>query len=115
MNKNKWLIAVALSVAYALILSVGMVCFQYLFGVALTHAVFGGVIDDYPRFIPFCVFVGLFALVALFVMFYIDLRLSKKFNFSKIVWCVKIICAFIISILMIIPWHMLFELLRKVY
>ena len=116
MSKTKWLFAAAFSIAYALVFSLGFVCFMYLFEGYLVAAVFGeSFLKDYPRFAPFCLIVGLSALATLFAVFGVNRYLSKKYVFGKAVWCVQMLVAFAVSIPMMELWTMLIEYLRIIF
>ena len=116
MKNTNFFLAMMFAVAYAVVLSLGLECLLILlgssFGVSLDGAT---VIEQYPRFIPFCMIVGILALVALTVLFILNLKVSDKFGLCKKLWWVQMIGAFVISFPMIKPWEMLFEFLQKAF
>jgi len=114
MNNRKWLVASFFSVAYALVLGVGELCFLHLLGDLLVGMAFGeSVLSSYPRFVPFCMIMGCFALIALIALFCINLKLAKRFIYTKSVWCVQMVCAFVFSVPMIMLWDMVFDFLQE--
>ncbi len=112
MNKTRYLLIPVFTVAYAALISLGAECLLNLMGVIMASAIDSNVLDKYPRFIPFCIAVGLLALVALIVLFVFNLILSEKLCFAKAAWVIQIICALAVSIPLIKPWEMLFDYLH---
>ena len=101
---------------YAIFFSLGLACLLQLFGVALGVALDGQtVIQQYPRLIPFCLIVGVICLVALIALAFLNAKFSKKLNYTKAVWIIQFVCAFVISIPMIKVWEMLLGFLQKVF
>ena len=99
---------------YAIFFSLGLACLLQLFGVALGVAIDGSaVIRQYPRLIPFCLIVGIICLIALIALAFLNAKFSKKLNYTKPVWIIQFICAFVISIPMIKVWEMLLGFLQK--
>lgn len=99
---------------YAAFFSLGLACLLQLLGVALGVAIDGSaVIRQYPRLIPFCLIVGTICLVALIALAFLNVKFSKKLNYTKTVWIIQFICAFVISIPMIKVWEMLLGILQK--
>ena len=116
MKNAKFFVSLAFAVAYAIVLSIGFECLLILlgasFGVSLDSAT---AIERYPKFILFCMIVGILALVALAVLFIFNLKTSDKFGLYKKLWWVQMIGAFVISVPMIKPWEMLFDFLQKFF
>ena len=111
---KKILLTFAFIIAYATILSLGLECLLNLLGAAFAISLDGGdVVQQYPRFIPFCIIFGLMALTAGIVLFVFNLKVSDKLNFTKKLWGVEIISAIVLSIPIIKLWEMLFEYLQK--
>lgn len=116
MNKKNWLIASAFSIAYALVIGLGLLCLIHLLGGILVAAYFGeSFLKEYPRFAPFCLIVGLLALVALILLFCLNLKVSKKVLFTKMTWFILVICSLILSLPIMELWAMFFEYLRDVF
>ena len=67
----------------------------------------------YPRFLPFCIVLGIVALLGLVVMFVLNIKVSEKLNFTKTIWISEYALALVLSIPMIKVWEMLFEFLQK--
>ena len=73
------------------------------------------VTKQYPRFIPFCIIVGILALVALVAVFVMNLKASDKFGFTKRHWWAQMIIAVLVSVPMIKLWETLFDFLQKTF
>ena len=113
---KKHFIATAFTIVYALSLSVGLTCLLNLFGIALTSAVFNeNVKSGYPKFVPFCIIVGILALAALIVTFVLNLKIGKKLEFTKKTWWIQMVSAFVISIPAVYFVQILFDLLQKTF
>ena len=111
---KKYFLAIIFAIAYAIFLSLGLECLLNLLGLSMAISLDGPpVTKQYPRFIPFCFIVGIFALASIIVTFILNLKAFEKFEFTKNIWITEIIIAFVISIPMIKPWEMLFEFLQK--
>lgn len=116
MKNTNFFLAMTFAVAYAVVLSLGLECLLILlgssFGVSLDSAT---AIERYPRFFAFCITVVILALVALAMIFISSLKVSDKLGFSKKLWWVQMIGAFVISVPMIKPWEMLFDFLQRAF
>lgn len=106
---KKYLIALAFSIAYALVLSLGIECMLN----ATSLLMFGA--QQYPRFFRFSLVVGLLALVALVVLVIVDLKVAEKVGFTKTVWKIQWIIAAVASIPLIKPWELLIHYLRGIF
>jgi len=114
--KKTYFLGMTFAVAYAMVFSFGMECLLNLLGVFFSISLDGGsVTEQYPRFIPFCFFFGFFALVMLALLFFINLKAAEHVGFSKTLWRVELILAFILSIPMLKPWEMLFDFLQNAF
>ena len=112
--KKTNIIALAFSCTYAIVFSLGIECLLNLLSMSVAISLDGGpVVQQYPGFIPFCVVVGILALIAAVILGMFNLKLSEKFNFSKKIWYVQIISAVVLLIPMIKLWEMLFDFLQK--
>ena len=113
---KKIILTLVFVMAYAISLSLALECLLNLLATALAISLDGSAVTkQYPRFIPFCLIVGIIALAVIIVTFILNLKVSKKFAFTKRLWVSEIIIAFVISIPMIKPWHMLFEFLQRTF
>ena len=111
---KKYFLVFAFIIAYATFLSIGFECMLILLAMHMALNLDGPpMTKQYPRFMPFCIIVGLLALVALGAIFFLNLKASEKYNFTKRIWWIQMIFAFVISIPLIKPWEMLFEFLQK--
>ena len=113
---KKYFLAIIFVIAYAIFFSIGLECLLNLLGFSMAISLDGPpVTKQYPRFIPFCSIVGIFALASIIVTFILNLKASEKLGFTKKIWWMEIVIAFVISIPMIKPWEMLFEFLQKTF
>ena len=102
------------TVSYAGFFSLGMTCLLNLLAEAFGSALFGeSAIEEFPRFIPFCLLVGLFCLIALIFLVILNINFSEKLNYRKRTWIVQSICAFVLSVPLLKVWEMLFDFLQK--
>lgn len=99
--------------ANAIFLSLVIECLLNL--LSLSVAIFVDVTEQYLRFMLFCIFLGIVALLGLIAMVVLNIRVSEKFNFRKSVWYFEYIFAFVLSIPMIKLWEMLFDFLQKTF
>ena len=101
-------------IAYATFLSLGMECLLNLLGISMGISLDGqSAANQYPRFVPFCVVVGFLAFVALVLLVILNLKASERLDYTKRIWCVQSILAFLVSIPIIKLWEMLFEYMQK--
>lgn len=113
---KKFLISIAFAIAYATFLSLGSECLLMLLGASMTVSLEDTpVVKQLPRFLPFCMTVGFLSLIALVVIFVINLKASEKFGFTKITWWIQMIMAAIIAYSLMKPWEMLFKYLQEVF
>ena len=105
-------ICVILSIlANAALFSLGIECLLNL--LSLSMAISLDSVVKYPRFIPFCIVLGIVALLGLVVMFVLNIKASEKLNFTKTIWIFEYALALVLSIPMIKIWEILFDLLQK--
>ena len=109
-NMKRNVVVILFTAVYAVILGLGFYCFLNV----LLLGMLGGT-NDYPRFVPFCIIVGYAALAALIAVFIINLKLSKKINFTKWTWVIQTVCAVILSVPTLWLWALLFNFLQKTF
>ena len=97
--------------ANAALFSLGIECLLNLF--SLSMAISLDSVVKYPRFIPFCIVLGIVALLGLVAMLALNIKISEKLNFTKTIWILEYAFALILSIPMIKLWEILFEFLQK--
>jgi len=103
-------------IAYAAFLSIGMECLLILLGISMGIALDGtSWAHQYPRLIPFCLVVGFLALVALIFLVILNIKASEKLDYTKRIWYIQSILAFVVSLPVIKLWEMLFEYMQKVF
>ena len=116
MKKLSFLTISLFTLANAVFLGLGMECLLQLAGIAFAVSLDGrAVTAQYPRFIPFCVILGFVALIGVSCMLFFNIRISEKLKFTKLVWYVQYISAFVLSIPMIKLWEMLFDILETTF
>ena len=105
-------ICIILSIlANAALFSLGIECLLNL--LSLSMAISLDSVEKYPRFIPFCIVLGIVALLGLVAMLVLNIKISEKLNFTKTIWIFEYSLALVLSIPMIKIWEMLFEFLQK--
>ena len=105
-------ICIILSIlANAALFSLGIECLLNL--LSLSMAISLDSVVKYPKFIPFCIVLGIVALLALAAMLVLNIKMSEKLNFTKMIWIFEYALALVLSIPMIKIWEMLFEFLQK--
>ena len=112
MRKNRGMIPVFIGLNAAFF-GLGMSCLLHLFGSVLAMSLDST--PRYPRFVPFCLFVGVAALLGLILVFLWSVKISEKHDFAKRTWLVQYVCAFILSIPMLGVWERVFDLLREIF
>ena len=113
---KKYFLAIIFAIAYAIFLSLGLECLLNLLGLSMAIALDGAAVTkQYPRFIPFCMIVGLVALVLLIATFVLNLKMSEKYGLTKKIWWIQSIFSLVISFSMVKVWELLFEFLQRTF
>ena len=99
--------------ANAAFLSLGVECILSLLGIAMAISLDGT--PSYPRFISFCIILGIVALLGLIAILILNIKASEKFSYTKSIWTFEHALAFVLSIPMIKLWEMLFNFLQKTF
>ena len=111
MKKSTVIILPAFTLGNAIFLSLGMTCLLDLLSISVGISLDTEI--EYPRFIPFCIILGIVALLGVIFLLLGNIKISEKLKFTKLVWYVQYISAFVLSIPMIKLWEMLFDILEK--
>ena len=113
---KKYFLAIIFAIAYAIFFSLGLECLLNLLGLSMAISLDGATVTkQYPRFIPFCVIVGLGALVLLIATFVSNLKMSEKYGLTKELWWIQSIFSLVISLPMVKVWELLFEFLQRTF
>ena len=113
---KKYFLAIIFVIACATFLSIGLECLLNLLGLSMAISLDGAAVTkQYPRFIPFCVIVGLGALVLLIATFVLNLKKSEKYGLTKELWWIQSIFSIVISFPMVKAWELLFEFLQRTF
>ena len=97
--------------ANAAFFSLGIECLLNL--LSLSMAISLDSVVKYPKFIPFCIVLGIVALLGLVAMLVLNIKISEKLNLTKTIWIFEYALALVLSIPMIKIWETLFEFLQK--
>ena len=97
--------------ANAALFSLGIECLLNL--LSLSMAISLDSVVKYPRFIPFCIVLGIVALLGLITMLILNIKASEKLVFTKTIWIFEYVFALVLSLPMIKLWEMLFDFLQK--
>ena len=91
-------------------------CVLQLLGIIMGISIDGlAVARQYPRLIPFCLVVGLLAVIFLALVFILGIIASQKIGISKNIWLWQIITAVFLSLPVIKLWEMAVEFLQKTF
>ncbi|MBR5272023.1 MAG: hypothetical protein IKU25_01325 [Clostridia bacterium] len=113
---NKWFISLGFSVLHAIALSVGIYCFLDVFSGFLVAAVFDEpLLANYPRYVPFCIVVGLLALIAFILICWLNTKLFKKHSFTKPMLVVEAIVTLALTVPLVMVWADFFAYLHKIF
>lgn len=113
---KKFSVSLLFAIAYATFLSLGSECLLMLLGASMTVSLDSPpAVKQFPRFLPFCMIVGFLALIALAVIFAINLKASEKFRFTKIIWWIQMIMTAVITYSMMKPWETFFSYLQEIF
>ena len=99
------------TLANAALFSLGIECLLNL--LSLSMAISLDSVVKYPRFIPFCIVLGIVALLGLIAMLILNIKVSEKLGFTKTVWICEYVFALVLSLPMMNLWEMLFDFLQK--
>ena len=94
-------------------MSLGIECLLNLLGFSMAISLDST--PSYPRFIPFCLTLGIVALLGLVAMLILNIKISEKLNFTKTIWIFEYSLALVLSIPMIKIWETLFEFLQTTF
>ena len=111
MRKGRGMIPVFIGLN-ATFLGLGMACLLHLFGIVL-----GMSLDStprYPRFVPFCLFVGVAALLGLVLVFLWSAKNEERLELTKRIWLALYIGAVLLSLPMLGVWERVFDLLQEI-
>ena len=112
MRKKRIVVPVLIAINAAL-LGLGMTCLLHLFGLVLGMSLDST--PSYPRFGPFCLLVGVAALLGLILVFLWNVKISEKYDFTKRTWLVQYVCALVLSVPMLGVWERVFDVLREIF
>ena len=114
MKKSIFIILPTFTLGNAIFLSFGLTCLLNLLSLAMAISLDGkSVVEQYPRFIPFCIILWIVALIGVIFLLFGNIKISERLNFTKWLWCFQYIFALVLSIPMIKLWQMLFDFLQK--
>jgi len=111
MKKSIFILLPAFTLGNTIFLSLGMTCLLNLLSISVGISLDSAI--QYPRFIPFCIILGIVALLGVIFLFFGNIKMSEKFKFTKWTWYFQYIFAFVLSIPMVKLWQMLFDFLQK--
>ena len=116
-NYAKFFLPPIFTISYALFLSLGvealLTYFGLGFGIGPDSDVPSG-IELYPRLMPFCLVLCIVCLIVLGLILILNIKFSEKASYTRTIWIIQSVCAFVISIPMMKQWEMLFEVLEKI-
>ena len=99
---------------YAALLGLDMVCLLRLLGAAMAISLDGkAVIDQYPRFLPFCILVGILALFFLIGLAFLNALIYQKQAFPRWLGVAQAAASLVLTLPMAKAWEILFDYLQK--
>ena len=116
-NYAKFFLPPIFTIFYALFLSLGVEALLTYFGLGFGMGPDSDVpsgIELYPRLMPFCLVLCIVAFIMLGVVLLLNIKCSEKASYTRAIWIIQSVCAFVISIPMMKAWEMLFEVLEKI-
>ena len=111
MKKSIFILLPTFTFGNAVFLSLGMTCLLNVLSISVGISLDTEI--EYPRFIPFCIILGIVALIGVIFLLFGNIKISERLNFTKWLWCFQYIFALVLSIPMIKLWQMLFDFLQK--
>ena len=116
MKKTTFVFLLFSMLVNAILFSLGTECLFNLLGLTMGISLDGSaVVEQYPRFIPFCIILGTVASLGLIAMLILNIKASEKLCFTKSGWLFEYISSFILSVPMIKLGEMLFRFLQKTF
>jgi len=113
MNKKALVILPIFILANTAFLSLGWECLLSLFSVTMAISLDG--VARYPKFIPFCVVLGVVSLIGIVSTLFINIKISEKYGSTKLIWTFQYISALALSFPALKLWETLFVFLRKIF
>ena len=111
MKKSIFMLLPAFTLGNAVFLSLGSTFLLNLLSISVGISLDS--VIQYPRFVPFCIVLGIVALLGVIFLLLGNIKISERLNFTKWTWYFQYIFAFVLSIPMIKLWQMLFDFLQK--
>ena len=111
MKKSIFIVLPAFTLGNATFLGLGMTCLLNLLSISVGISLDSEI--EYPRLIPFCMILGIVALLGVIFLLFGNIKISEKLKFTKRTWYFQYIFAFVLSIPMIKLWQMLFDFLQE--
>ena len=104
----------AFIIAYAVLLSLCIVCFLNLLGIAMAISLDGrSAASQFPRFIPFCLAAGFLSVIMIIALCLFNFKIAEKLSYSRITWIIQSAAAFVCSLPVIKLWDMLFRYFQQ--
>ena len=114
MKKSIFIILPTFALGNAIFLSLGMTCLLNLLSFSVVISLDDSAIK-YPRFIPFCIVLGIVALLGVIFLLLGNIKISEKLKFTKWIWYFQYIFALVLAIPMMKLWEILFDFLHKTF
>jgi hypothetical protein len=102
------------SLLYSVFISLLLVSFLNLLGIALAVGIDGrAVAERYPRFIPFCVIVGALSFFAILAVFHFNKEKAVSCDHTARTWCVQVLLSIAFSLPLTLAMGEAVELLQR--
>ena len=101
------------TLGYIIFLSLGMACLLFVSSGAFAASPDGTV--SYPRFLPFCLMVGVCCTIALCVLLFVNWLVAQDYGYTKEGCGLQAIIVFVLSLCLTQPWVMFLEFLHRIF
>lgn len=104
------------TLVYSWLFSLATACFLELTGICFAVSLDGRkLIERYPRFIPFCLILGVLTVVVLVFLTVLNVKKSKMLGYTKSIWWLQYVFAVLVSVPLLFLWEPVFDFLQKTF
>ena len=111
-NTPRLAVSTLFTLGYAVMLGAGLACLLRLLGMVMAVSLDSSVLREYPRFLPFCLLLGLGALIGLELLFAFNLKAAERAGYTKRTWYVQTVIVLLLALPAAWHWTALFTLLQ---
>ena len=111
MKKKAYALLPLFILANAVFLSLGLECLLNLLGLVMSASPDGS--PQFPRFVPFCIILGIASLLGLIAMLVFHVKAADKLTLTKTFWIWEYTSACVLSLPMAKLWEILLDFLQR--